>query len=158
MHRFKTLLLLLLLAFTINFIGCAPESATQLTPKDKSFSYRLLDFREYSNRDFLFTVAPYRGEYISLAFVSLTFTPEMKTSITESEKNLDFQYAYLDGSVIYIMPITANVILDSAYAYCLRIGADALSEFKISRGSVHTEYGFSYSTYHVNGFAIRRKS
>lgn len=154
MNRYNLLLLLFVSAFTINFIGCAPS---QLKPRERMMVYDILDFRDYSQKNFMFTVAEYQGDFESLSYLDLTFIPEMKTTIADKEIS-DYDRKYIDNKFLYVQKLSPKNILDLTYNYCIKIGADALTEFKLElKGYKDPEYGIYFSAYTVTGFAIRRK-
>jgi len=154
MNKYTLFLLFPVLTVIILFVGCTPS---QLKPRERMMVYDMLDFRDYSQKNFMFTDAVYLGDFESLSYLDLTFIPEMKTTIEDKEIS-DYDRKYIDNRFLYVQKLSPKNILDSTYSYCVRIGADALTEFKIElKGYKDPEYGIYFSAYTVTGFAIRRK-
>lgn len=152
-----TLSLLLLI-----LISC---TTTKQTHYPKQIFFFGFDFRPFTEKGFLFTPEKYVSPYESIGLITCVITPEEKLvpPITEEQEKLAKIEDIYYGRTQDIIWITENIepeeVLQTIYDECIKMGADALVNFKYdtielpSRNSI-----FEYETkfYIVSGFAIKR--
>jgi len=136
---------------------------TSIIPRKEVLSG--IDFREYSNKGFLFTPEKYIGDYESIGLISFVIMPEArKERVTQNDS-----YSF-SSPIMYewnVEEINVQNALDGIYKRSIEMGADALVNFKISikeEPIVNKTSKMVVSLdekklqgYVVEGFAIKRK-
>lgn len=139
------LLLLLFLA------GCGTSPKTW----DSQTNVYGLDFRDYNQQGFLFTPNVYDGDYESLGIVNIQLIPAV-TKTQGAGKNWRRGYSANSDVVWWIEVLDTRNAIDQAYREASSMGADALSQFEISEGSV-VNGDMEVPTLEITGFAIKRR-
>jgi hypothetical protein len=148
----KKLLLLFLIVIII-----IPSCGKRITYIDKQFSVYGIDFREYSKKGFLFTPYSYKGEYNSIGLVTFSAISGADYVLLEVERgnNREFErYGWV------LENPTSEEIVNYAYAEAVKMGADALCDFKITTSYKTIFTGIenvNLKVMDVYGFAIKRK-
>ena len=127
-----------------------------------------LDFREYSQKGFLFTPEKYSGDYESIGLISFLIMPEARKERVSQEE--DDSYSFKESPIVYkwnVEEINVQNALDGIYKRSIEMGADALVNFKISNReepivNKTSKMVVSFDEkklqgYLVEGFAIKRK-
>lgn len=144
------------LFLTIVISGCSV-----LRPTDRITESCLLDFRPYSSADFFLSPNPYEGDFIPIGELTIDITPALK----EPSEDVKFQDIYGTSKKLIPEVVPANEILDALVAKALDIGADGISNIKISmstenvmvnKGIFSVQY-MPVVKYHITGFCIKRK-
>lgn len=151
----KLLFLVCILAIVIQ--SCKTAQISQI-PKREIFSG--IDFREYTNKGFLFTPEKFEGNYESVGMVSFLIMPEAVKRRAETNPNPG---SWQDPGYIYnweVKKIDIQNAVDGIYKRCVEMGADALVNFKSEINIEDYPYlipPFKIEGYRISGFAIKRK-
>ena len=156
------MLLLIILIF-----GCAAiPPQTPLTFISKTKSVKGIDFREYTEKGFLFTPEKYQGDYESIGLLNFSISSEaVLEKILVSEVNEMARKAGLSDVYRYkwnIEEINYKEVLDLAYDTSISMGGDAIINFEINYDVNHYRNADGYPSVYipkinVTGFVIKRK-
>lgn len=116
------------------------------------------DFREYTERGFLFTPETYTESYDAIGLVEITFIPNIRRTQQQNPPRLEGYRLIEFGSDVYYveLPDTERLI-EEMFEVASDMGADALTRFSID-GETLNNNGFQVSTIKVSGLAIKRLS
>lgn len=151
------LILITFVGITLLTIGCAPVLPTQI---DRVESMTVIDFREYSLKGFLFTPEGFPGKYESVGLIDFWVAEGAKWKVEETKigryagGDLVDRYASWEYEGTDIQKL-----VDLIYQRCDEMGANALINFRITRGvetKGHSSRPAVVRTYHVQGLAIIR--
>lgn len=143
--------LYLLFIFSSIFLvcsSCAPGKPL-IIPKEKH-AYGV-NFTNFSDKNFLFTPYKYEGKYESVGLVRF----EIKSG-AEYIPNKELNWLQGDWEFDYA---TSDEILNYAHDIAIKMGADAICDFKIIYKSEEVIYDTQHITLpivEVSGFAIKR--
>lgn len=123
----KKFILLCMLALIISCV-----SYPNLEHIEESF---MIDFRKYSNNDFLFTSGDYCGKYKSISMIDTYYFPELRIlGRGETESSIDKDKYYLVGSKFarYVVEKkNYDLLINKMYESAKKTGADAVINIKI---------------------------
>lgn len=145
MKRIALLLIVLLLA------GCATERVTRI---QREVTFTGFDFRQYTEKGFLFTPDVYTGAYDAIGLLNATVFPEAfrEEEVVKGERKLGRWH---------IRPVDAQEAIDEMYRQASALGADALVQFSIKSIEKDVETGdlagLVLPGIEVSGFAIKRR-
>ncbi|KAA3606344.1 MAG: hypothetical protein DWQ06_02555 [Calditrichaeota bacterium] len=140
----RRLILLSLLA--VVFLSC-----TQLTQIPEETEMIAFDFSEFSAKGFMFTPNIYAGDYESVGLLEIKYFPEANLKPFETKTtNRVLRWVH--------EPISPQVLLKVAYDKASKMGADALTQFYVSREIRENKKAkINRDGYKITGFAIKRK-
>lgn len=152
------------MAIFICMISCMPSSIVSLTSKQEMYVPFAYDFREYSNKGFLFTPFEYFGEYDVKGMVTVELHPAVQyTRGHQSARRGYTAYQFYRGDERWTK-VTKEVDVDSlinyVYELSLEWGGDAFSNFKAGVKVGYTDPGnesTGYSYYYIDGIVIKRQ-
>lgn len=132
---------ILLFLSILYFSGCYPGSIES----QKLIIIKRFDFTKYSKKGFLFTPEKIIGNYESIGMVEVDIYPEFKSFATSTNAQ-------------NWMPINVSTdeVIDSLYSVCNKMGANALTNFKIGNTEPVRNGDKIYYGIRANGFAIKR--
>ena len=142
----KRIVLMLLILSPL--LGCME---VKLIPAREEFTG--IDFRPYAEKDFLITPYAYAGKFTTIAMINYTNMPEARL----------ISIPLADGSTSkkwIIGEVETQIALDSIYAKCIEMGANALMDFKIiSNPESYSNIAnpVTIEGLQITGIAIRRE-
>lgn len=142
------------------------------TTTDGGAIYRVIDFRPYAEKNFLFTTEAPNGEYSSRGLVQVDLIPKITTlgsvhyDAFKSAGHLqvdDVDYVSVQevrlasGEFAYYGVARTNIqaALDEMYELAVEMEADAVTKLNIENQTI-IDTGLVYTVIKVTGFAIRR--
>lgn len=132
--------------------SCASlNNAIEIVPGQ--LSYYSIDFREYTDKGFLFTPYSYGGNYQPVGLIQIDIRPEAHYKKANYFNTKSYwEYKKLSNSDL----------LKVAYEKAIEMGADAVVDFKILTNYEPVNvgqgiYAGNLPVYNVTGFAIKRK-
>lgn len=135
--------------------SCTPT----LTEWSTNYSVYGYDFREYSEKNFLFTPNIYNEGYDAIGLVEIVFIPEIrKTTIDQngfarSESGYTTIYGY---SAAYLVQLPdTKLLVAQFYNLSREMGADAVTQIKIESEYLDNN-GHKIRSVKMSGFAIKR--
>ncbi len=146
--------------FLMSIISCSPQ---KFTNQDKEIISFGLDFREYSEKGFLFMPNEYFGEYEVKGMITAELHPEIKYN-EGRQVEIPGQlvtYIVVGGSdVSQVITLTdTDELLNYIYNLATEWGGDAFSHFDMSIETGRTDdnpnSGYSYTS--ISGLVIKRK-
>jgi hypothetical protein len=141
-------------------IGCSPL-------KD-IYSVKVLniiDFTPFTAKNFLITPENYTGTYQSIGLIEYIVKPSASYKLSTKELNPKFAPGdpevtrYFDIYKWNIDNISFDAVLNEAYNICVKMGADAIINFKseiIYDEYASIKYPVTIIGYRITGFAIKR--
>lgn len=129
------------------------SSCTQITQIPETTEMIAFDFSEFSAKGFMFTPNIYEGEFESVGLLEILFFPEANLKVSEtSSSSLNKMLRWKDN------PVSPQDLLDVAYGKASKMGADALTQFYVSREVRKDKKAkIERNGYKITGFAIKRK-
>lgn len=144
--------------------GCEPLKTLEFIDRDEQLL--TIDFRKYSNDNFLFTPEKFEGEYKSIGMVDYVLIPGAEYKYSGQKPN-PYYSPNTPGSQRYIAyyewvqdVITIQQALDSLFLKCQQMGADAVVNFAISvetRSYDGIKNPIELKGVRLSGFAIKRQ-
>jgi len=133
-------------------------SCAVLDTIEKSRELTIIDYGKYAEKGFLFTPYIYNGDFESVGPVYYSYSPGAKYRAHERSDTTKIESSTYDKQWF---PEYFNLYdaMDDVYNECVKMGADALIETKIS-GDTRTVPAANPATlpvYIITGFAIKRK-
>ncbi len=104
-----------------------------------------IDFSQFSDKGFLFTIDKYLGEYESIGIVEIDFVPEAYLSEIVGSRRNSYNFEVNQKKV------DLEVALDRLYDICVEMGANALTQIEFD------DYELLYprTLININGIKIR---
>jgi hypothetical protein len=152
----KNILYIFILAVLLS--SCKVTEITYLSKKEIISG---VDFRKYTEKGFLITPEKYSGDYESIGIIDYLIMPEAKLEKKEIENSSANQWQD-QGSIRNWKVDEVNIqnALEGIYNQCIKMGADALVNFKAEIENEDYSYTVPPVTlkgFRVTGFAIKRK-
>lgn len=146
-------------------IGISACSTPKDITKEGGYSYYGIDFRKYTDKEFLITPESPIGDYESIGLIEVNLQPEVKEiNVVEynrmnREENPTFiaQKGSRDGETTeyYAIEILdVQKVIDEIYRIGTEWGADSIYNLEIE-STVITDI-ISIETFKVSGFAVKR--
>lgn len=148
----KILIVLSLVIFT----SCASSKFETWETELRSSSY---DFRPYTEQGFLFTPDKYTEPYDAIGLVEITYIPNISKapSVTRPDQMRGYRIMKAGTTFYYVELPDIDKLLAEMFNLADGFGADALSNFKITKETVYNG-NVPIETVKVSGFAIKRLS
>lgn len=140
----KKILYLSIPLMLIYLSGCSQGIVMQ-----KSMIVSGYDFSKYSKIGFLFTPEKYNGSYESIGLVEVDVYPAVLDKAYYDDTQRKFDRWSVDK-------ISTSEVIDSLYAVCNKMGANALTNFKIEVSNPASNGAITYYGIKASGFAIKR--
>jgi len=137
----------------LSLFSCAP--ALKIIPKEVNLY--AIDFRKYTDQNFLITPEKYIGDYKSIGILNFTFIP-MANYATKQVRYHDGTTGTVGSWIIERMNIYEG--LDSLYSISKSMGADAIMNFKATtttRVYSLVSNPVTLEGIELSGFAIKRE-
>ena len=164
---YSILCLIVLLSMFLSNCG-----STNVVPMNESFVTISYDFREYTEKGFMFTPEKYLGEYESIGLIEVLYIPEFKDGHSDdigAHVLVDgriYLYDKQDEYMIYADPHTqfklwfvsrpnTTQLIREAFESADEMGANAITNFRIIP-TFYDNNKLEVSTVKLSGFAIRR--
>jgi hypothetical protein len=152
----KKFILFLLLLFIV--ASCITELKV-IYPQSTLYK---IDFRKYSEAGFLITPEKYAGNYVSIGIMDYVKKPGAHYAI--ASRKLDDRFAKSDQMYIsqkqwIFDAVSLDDAIDELYRECVKLGADALVNFKVELtedNHFHFTNPVTIVGYRITGFAIKR--
>ena len=130
-------------------LGCA--SKINIIPRYESLS--IVDFTEYSNKNFLITTEPYTGKYKSIGMLDYVVRCEVSKIQVTNERDYTKEIWVRE-------PMDTQSLIDTLYKYSISLGGDAIMNFRMLPNSerylINSEY-VSTPGIEFTGFIIKRE-
>ena len=130
-------------------LGCA--SKISKIPRYESLS--IVDFTEYSNKNFLITTEPYIGKYKSIGMLDYVVRCEVSKIQVTNERDYTKEIWVRE-------PMDTQSLIDTLYKYSISLGGDAIMNFRMLPNSerylINSEY-VSTPGIEFTGFIIKRE-
>lgn len=136
-------------------IGCA---STQPIEWDTDLRTSGYDFREYTEQGFLFTPEIYNDQYDAIGLIEITYVPKvLKPSGQGQPPNVPgYRIQSVFTNQFYVEIPKTDRLIKEMYDRATDMGADALSNFRITNETIYNNGTIPIETIKVSGFAIKR--
>jgi len=140
--------------------GFLLSCAGNLNEIPKYTSVSAISFTKYTENGFLITSEPYLEEYQSIGMINVEFrVPATREKIEKNEKDSEESYTKYYWDVDELSNYQEEII-DLAYDAAIKMGANAIMNFKIKPSEKTYQNGTEIVTIpgvQIYGFAIKRK-
>jgi hypothetical protein len=124
--------------------------STKVVVIEKELNTLVFDFTKYSKKGFMFTPEKYDGKYESIGIIDMVIYSKM----TQAQKAIDGK-PVVPGTWVY-EPLNTSEIIELAYQKAVNMGANAVTNFKISESSkYHEKFQIEIPGIRLTGFAIK---
>lgn len=152
MNKYQSFLIIPLILFVFS---CSAGVEMQRTVISSGY-----DFRQYTEKGFLFTPEAYFGEYESVGVLDIEISPEVKEvnyegDEVDNENKWIFLRSTNDGSLWKVQRVSPQEVLDEFYKEAIKMGADAVIRLSFDNIEESNDE-FTYYGLSATGFAIKR--
>ncbi len=114
----------------------------------------IIDFSPYSDSGFFITPHDYNGTYTSIGLIDIAVFPHAKDVGTEKAHKVDENKYLIQGSWV-TEKIPLDDVVQKAYKEAIKMGADAIIDFKLTTTSKSYPL-FNHYGIQITGYAIKR--
>lgn len=147
------------LTLCLSFLSCSSFELIEWQSSTIASGY---DFREYTEKGFLFTPEKYSEPYEAIGLVEVTYVPTVKKAPAIYQNGMaspnpidGFRTIYYQQNYYYIEMPDTDKLIQEMYDLADELGANALTNFMITTDIV-VNNNYSIETYKISGFAIKR--
>lgn len=159
----KNLKLTIVLFVYALFLYSSCNTTSTLTNRHKEVKTFAIDFRKYTDRNFLFMPEQYYGEYEVKGILTAELHPEVIYVLGKNkgiENKLAFTFYNGDKLMTQLVTIPNHEdLIEHIYQTTIEWGGDAFTNFKSSIETAKTDENPNtvYTYYQISGIVIKRK-
>lgn len=148
----------------LTFLILAPGCSTiQFTERETEFRLNGFDFREYTEKGFLFMPGEYYDQYEVLGIITIEMHPKVVYMKGKVGPGDDYYVQRVYAETTYsklVQVLNAEDLVREAYHLAVEWGGDGLMHFDAATHTGYTDLGnnnSSYAYWALSGVVIKRK-